>query len=655
MQRDRLAYLLIPLAALLAILPLVVNGCSCGHDFDFHLLNWMEAARQFTHGNLHPHWAYTAAFNAGEPRFVFYPPASWTLGAILGLTLRWTWTPIVYTWLALTLSGLAMHRLTREFSTPAPALLASVLYAVNPYMLFTAYERTAYAELLAAAWIPLLLHAILRTQITIPRIATPVALLWITNAPAAVMSCYALALLATIRLIASHTSPAKEPVISSEEPGAPYLDSEMWASRASATAPAHSSPPQQSRLEQARNTIAGTALGLGLAAFYIVPAAYERRFVQIAMALVPGMRIRDNFLFHHTGDIPHDEVLHTASLLAISLLSATVLSLAALRLRRSPAQSAAPQHSRRQSSFRLEPRSLTARWSGEIPALRSSGRLPSTCVQPDQRNFATELRVPHTSQSHRDVSDPRLLTRRPLLLPLAALTVAITLLLTPIAAPLWNHLPELAFLQFPWRLIAILAAVLGLAIAAALPSFSPSPAVSSALAISLAASFTLPAQYAFHQSCDLEDTVSSRLALFHSNRGSDPTDEYTPTTADNDSLAQSNPGYWLALNPDAKAPANSSPGPAPTHLTLNSPFSQTLILNLRAYPSWRVTRNGDPIAPNEQTQRDDGLITVPLSAGPSDIDITYAQTRDQTLGDLISLASLLLLFLISRSKPKAAS
>jgi hypothetical protein len=73
MQRARLPYLLIPLAAFLATLPLLIQGCSCGHDFDFHLLSWMEAARQFTHGNLHPHWAYTPAYNAGEPRFVFYP------------------------------------------------------------------------------------------------------------------------------------------------------------------------------------------------------------------------------------------------------------------------------------------------------------------------------------------------------------------------------------------------------------------------------------------------------------------------------------------------------------------------------------------------------------------------------------------------------
>ncbi len=94
-------------------------------------------------------------------------------------------------------------------------------------MLFTAYERTAYAELLAAIWIPLLLLAILRDQVTIPRIAIPVALLWLTNAPAAVMSCYALALLTIVRLVTTpRTTNPKPP-----HPGAPSFPTASSSNR----------------------------------------------------------------------------------------------------------------------------------------------------------------------------------------------------------------------------------------------------------------------------------------------------------------------------------------------------------------------------------------------------------------------------------------
>jgi len=538
MQRTRLPYLLIPLAAFLAILPLLIKGCSCGHDFDFHLLSWMEAARQFTHGNLHPHWAYTAAWNAGEPRFVFYPPLSWTIGAILGLILPWTWTPIAYTWLALTASGLALHRLARDFTTPTAALIAATLYTVNPYMLFTAYERTAYAELLAAAWLPLLLHAILRDEVTILRIAIPVSLLWLTNAPAAVMGCYALGMLAAMRLVMTLRNADLGP-----------------------------GPGRMTPLQLAVNSITGTALGLGLAAFYIVPAAYERRYVQIAMAIVEGMRIEDNFLFHHTPDPDHDAVLRTASFIAVGLLIVTATALLAAIVR--------------------------------------------------TRNTAI----------------------RQTLYTLAALTAVIAFLQMPLSIALWHHAPELRFLQFPWRFLAVLVPVLAFAIVIILKRPLRNRWLYPGLALAAALTFVWYPQ--FRQGCDPEDTVAARLALYHSPAGTEPTDEYTPNTADNDALGKANPPYWLADSPDDPPPANLPAGPLHWPLDITSPEPQTLILNLRNYPAWRITLNHEQVA--ERLPRTDGLIALTIPAGPSHLEVSYARTPDQTIGLGISIASLAVL------------
>jgi hypothetical protein len=610
MQRARLPYILISVAAFLAIVPLLTNGCSCGHDFDFHILSWMEAARQFTHGNLHPQWAYTPAWNAGEPRFIFYPPISWTIGAFLGLIFPWTWTPILYTWLALTAAGLAMYHLAKTFTPPTAALLAAILYTVNPYMLFTAYERTAYAELFAAAWIPLLLHAILRKQVTIPRIAIPVALLWLTNAPAAVMSCYALALLTLIRLLESPnkarmlhwTSSVPPKTVISTEATHGLIVSRVVEKPASLpdlqTSSRIINASSQTPLQLALKATAGTALGLGLAAFYILPAAYERRYVQIAMAIIPFYRIQDNFLFHHTADIDHDKVLHTASLIAVILIAATVTALITLRLKQ-------------------------------------------------------KARVPHSSQFHRDGWDLRYSTSQRLFIPITILTIAITLLLTPLTTIIWNHVPELAFLQFPWRLVAILAAVLALTIAIALSPLNLKPISITAIGLVAAAALTYPAYTVFHQTCDKEDTVEARLTLFHSNQGTDPTDEYTPITADNDSLAQANPPWWLSPDPNAKAPTNTQPVPAPTHLTVNAPTPEDIILNLRDYPAWRITLNGTPVT--TRGHRVDGLIALPIPAGSSTIDIAYAHTPDQTIGTIITAISLALLLLTLRRTSRLPS
>jgi uncharacterized membrane protein len=172
----------LPLAALLATLPLLLHGVSCGQDLGFHLQSWIDAASQLRHGH-YPDWTITPAWNAGEPRFLFYPPLSWLFGALLTLLLPMAATPIAYIFLTLTAAAFSMHRLARSFAGPHAALLAAILYLANPYMLFNSFERSALAELLAAVWIPLLLLAILRPRPTVRGIAVPFALLWLTNAP----------------------------------------------------------------------------------------------------------------------------------------------------------------------------------------------------------------------------------------------------------------------------------------------------------------------------------------------------------------------------------------------------------------------------------------------------------------------------------------
>ena len=604
MLRGRLPYLLIPIAALIPVLPLIFNGSSCGHDFDFHIVNWLEAARQFAYGNLHPQWAITPAFNAGEPRFVFYPPISWTLGAILGLTLPWAWTPIVYTWLVLTAAGFSLHHLARQFAPPTAALFASIFYIANPYMLFTAYERTAYAELLAAIWIPLLLLAILRDHVTIPRIAVPVALLWLTNAPAAVMSCYALALLTIVRLATSGTS---------TEPGAPPFPTASSSERVGYRSRKRTTALLQptSRLSLALTTAAGTLLGLGLAAVYLVPAAYERRYVQINLALTPGLRIHDNTLFHQTtagltnptalaDALAHDQVLHTASIVALLLILLTFVALGIA--------------------------------------------------------FTSNARVPHPSQH---LAKGGIVPRQTATLyALAILSITITLLLTPVSLPIWNHAPELHFLQFPWRFVAILAAAAGLTLAIALTRIRLTPIATTAVALILTTALAYPAYSHFRYGCDPEDTAEARATLFHSNLGSDATDEYTPITADNDALDHNNPPYWLSPNPKSPAPPNTQPGPAPQHFSVTATQPGFLILNLRDYPSWDVTST-DPNSMNlnhpEHIQRPDGLITLPIYyAADYTINVRYTTPRDKILGAILTIIALMILsFLLLRDRTRA--
>ena len=535
--------LLIPIAALLAVLPLLLHGPSCGHDFDFHVLSWFEAASQFAH--LHyPHWAYTPAYNAGEPRFLFYPPLSWAFGAALGLVLPWNLVPAAFTFIALTLSGFTAHRLASVYAGPSTATLAAVLYLANPYMLFTTYERTAYGELLAAAWLPLLFLEAFAPRLRVVPLAVPVALLWLTNAPAAVMGCYALAFLTIVRLVfAAEFRHSEQDSRHSERSEKPLYRS--------------SSNP---RKHLALTTLAATVLGLLLSAFYLFPAAYERRFIQSDMATVEGMRIADNTLFHHMPPSPdsglHDAVLHSASLIAVVSLGLIVL------------------------------------------------------LQ---------------------------LTNRPRRLSLILLTVVIALLLTPISLPVWVHTPELRFLQFPWRLTALLNTILLIFVAPALNRLRLGPWQSTAASLVACVALILPAWHVFHQPCDDEDTVAARLALYRSPAGTDPTDEYTPTVADNDALQHTDPPWWLipvGRAVDTAAPVGVPQGQAPSQLDLTLSAPEYLVLNRRAFPGWCATLNGRPIAPTNG--RDDGLITLLLPAGHDTVHLAYHMPTDQSAGIALS-------------------
>src|SRR6267154_3034950 len=73
-------------------------------------------------------------------------------------------------------------------------------------------------------------------------------------------------------------------------------------------------------------------LGAALAAFYLLPAVYEQRWVNIAQAVSAGSRPLDNFLFVHTTDADHDTFNRLISWVAVAEI---LLTMAAAALARS--------------------------------------------------------------------------------------------------------------------------------------------------------------------------------------------------------------------------------------------------------------------------------------------------------------------------------
>lgn len=559
------------IAAVAATSPQIFHGNSCGHDFDFHLASWLDAQHSWLQGILYPHWSPSANYGAGEPRFVFYPPFSWMLGAALGFVMPWKAVPIALTYLCLAGTGLATRALARQALSEGPATLAGCAALFSGYALFTAYERSDFGELMGGFWIPLLLLLILRDRAphmpawrraldgsTVP-LALVVAGAWLSNAPLGVMACYLLAAIALLVAVLRRT-------------GAPLV-----------------------------RALAAVVLGLGFTSFYIVPAAVEQRWVDIRQAIDdPGYQVENSWLFGRHAN-PALE-LHDLELLKVSDIATTMLAVA----------------------------------------------ISCTLIGWARHYFRGNLRW---------------------WLTLAAIPLSVLFLQFPVSDALWNLLPKLRFLQFPWRWLVVLEAPMGIFFASAIwidrRGWRIVTLVACIAVFSVATAF---AGFSFFQGCDEEDAVDGMLSVYRAGRGFEGTDEYAPLNADNSQLAMNLPAACLAVSPTTALgqssigadlewsadqgsclqtfPAEHDPGrpAAAEHLRVDAGAHEDgfLILRLRGYPAWDVRVNGKPIYEN-LPQRADGLIAVPVRHGNNFVTADWTTMRDAWIGRWLTGIALVLM------------
>ena len=572
--------LIILAAAFIAIVPELFRGASCGHDFDVHLVSWLDCVNAWRHGIVYPHWAPSPNYGAGEPRFVYYPPSTWLLGAALAGFLPWAAVPIVLTFLIYAATGLATRALSRLALSPAQSTLAGCVAIYSGYALFTGYERTAFPEFAGGFWLPLLMLYTLRICCknsgarqqafdgsTFP-LAIALAGAWLSNLPLGVIAAYLLASLAILAAVANKS-------------WAPVL-------RASV----------------------GGALGLGLAAFYWLPAALERNWVDVSQATQdPGYNFEHNWLFVHNQNPAlalHDAINHQASWIAVSMLAVAIAAF------------------------------LVAWLRGALPSLTGSVRW---------------------------------------WIPLAAIPVVIAFLSFPISRVVWRTLPEMPFLQYPWRWLEAVEAPMAIFFAAAIWPANKRARI--AICAACAAGFVAVlawANYDYFQPCHPEDAVPAMLAAYRADAGFDGMFEYSPPNSDITNIARNLPDACLVSDPDAElgkpdpddptanpiwAPdqgsctatfqfAGAASGPSsrnPEHLRLTGAAHQSgfLVLRLLAFPAWRIQLNGidlTSLRANPARTRPEGLIEIPVQPGAFNLAIDWSTSANQRLGRIVSTLSL---------------
>jgi hypothetical protein len=555
-------------AAALAMAPQWHYGYSCGHDFDFHLLSWFEALSSWRHGLLYPHWAISPNYGAGEPRFVFYPPLTWMLGAALRLLMDWGYVAVVLAYLLLAGTGLATRALAREVLENGPATLAGCAAIFSGYALFTAYERSAFGELTGGLWIPLLLLFALRDRrptaplivraldgSALPLVAV-MAGIWLSDVPLGVIASY---LLCAVALLAALLRRSWAPVI-----------------RASA----------------------GAALGIGLACFYLVPAAWEQKWVDLTQALNdPGIKVENSWLFARHTD-PALE-LHDSVLLMVSIIASTMLAVAFAALIVSGLRG------------RLKARGdlwiLLAIIPAAILFLQFPVSHPVWIALPKLRfvqfpwRWLVALEAPMGIFFAAAVWPLRRLRQIGLAVVCATLFTGATLIA--------NRL----FMQ----------------------PCEPEDSISGMLRVyASGAGFDGTDEYEPPNADDsLVPTGLPGACLVE-----EPTAELAPPSTD------TNP-TWDAAQHTCKATFTAHWISA-EHLRVTANANQPgyLILRLRTYPAWSVTVNGQSTA--QFDKREDGLMAVPVPQGAVDLDVSWSNTGDVIAGRWLAGAALLLVTLL---------
>ncbi len=242
---------------------------------------------------------------------------------------------------------------------------------------------------------------------------------------------------------------------------------------------------------------------------------------------------------------------------------------------------------------------------------------------------------------------------------LIAVTLVTLFLMTPAAQVIWDVLPLVELIQFPWRLLAVVVFTLAMlagfgawALNRAAPGRGPQAANPFAYVIGLVLIVSsLP--FAQPQIVPLRAQDESPLAVldfemaFPDMRGMTAWAERPPADADSPLIAQ-----YLAGQPLQKAAiaagsgeiVGQSSGALAARALVRAEGPVTLRFYTYYFPGWRATVDGRPVA--IRADGPNGLIGVDVPAGQHEVEVTFGLTPARIAGRVLAALGVLLCVLL---------
>ncbi len=605
--RGLLTALAVAALSLCAIHPSLNGSLPRTDDAILHYYRLVGYDYSIRHGDLWPRYAPAFVFGYGLPIFNYYSPLAMLpmeLFHLLGLDFIRALLAgvVIYTFLG----ALGAYLLGDAWGGSTAGIVTSAAYAYAPYILLNWTRRGSITECCALAILPWVLWAFHRLALRGRRrdFALAVALLALFILPHNVTALAGAALLGGYCLLLWSISPNR----------------------------------RQSLLRLG----IGLALGVGLAAFFWMPALFEKDYVKLenVSPANPAYDVANHFqtldqifaapepvdLSRQDFEVPRP--LGWPQVI-LALLGVGMVTAGALKTR-----------SKRSGS----------------PDGQYEGFLKRSGVVGAQRAVPAGRPDVDPSYDHRSPVawgfNPR--NCLPLLIFALPVIVFLVFMVTGSSLWFWRHIPLLDFWQFPWRLIgqaSLLIAVLAGLGTALLAERIPRPALRFAWVIAVLLSFVLaglPWLYVVYDPAPVVDSVTDLHVFEQETRwiGTSSQGEYLPTwnqslpdpAALADRFAESDVIPRLQPNTDLSVEAEKWKITA-AHLIVYAEEPTRLVFDWLYFPGWLATVDRKPVEVTPYGP--EGFVSIEVARGAHNVGINFKPTPLRRAAAIASLVSLL--------------